>query len=68
MQGVQDLLDPLKPSLEPLLGSLRSIMEANQARRRPKVAKGARDLVPAQMMVVKQPSVPSPASSPAMVL
>ncbi|KAK9849106.1 hypothetical protein WJX84_005227 [Apatococcus fuscideae] len=50
-RGVQDLLDPLKPNLEPLLGSLRSIMEANQARRRPKVAKGARDLVPAQMMV-----------------
>ena len=51
MQGVQDLLDPLKASLEPLLGSLRTIMEANQARRRPKVAKGARDLMPAQMMV-----------------
>ena len=51
VQGVQDLLDPLKPSLEPLLSSVRSIMEANQARRRPKVAKGARDLMPAQMMV-----------------
>ena len=51
VQGVQDALDPLKPGLEPLLSSLRSIMEANQARRRPKVAKGARDLMPAQMMV-----------------
>ncbi|KAK9866947.1 hypothetical protein WJX84_002501 [Apatococcus fuscideae] len=51
IKGVQDALDPLKPGLEPLLSSLRSIMEANQARRRPKVAKGARDLMPAQMMV-----------------
>lgn len=45
------LLDPLAGRLQPTLLLLRGCVEATQARRRPKIAKGTRDLLPDQMTI-----------------
>lgn len=49
--GVRGALDPRGESLPKLLDELRVVVEANQARRKPKVAKGARDFMPDQMAI-----------------
>ncbi|GBF98090.1 histidyl-tRNA synthetase [Raphidocelis subcapitata] len=49
--GVRGVLDPRGPALPALLEELRAVVEANQARRKPKVAKGARDFMPDQMAI-----------------
>lgn len=48
---VRSALDPEGPSLGKLLEELRGVVEANQARRKPKVAKGTRDFLPDQMAI-----------------
>ncbi len=44
-------LDPAGRLLGPQLGSVRAVLEANAARRKPKIAKGTRDFLPAQMTI-----------------
>ncbi|KAL4421027.1 hypothetical protein ABPG77_007502 [Micractinium sp. CCAP 211/92] len=44
-------LDPLGHALAQQLAALRAVIEANQARRKPKIAKGARDFMPDQMAI-----------------
>lgn len=44
-------LDPAKPHLYQHITALSSILEANAARRKPKIAKGARDFGPDQMAI-----------------
>lgn len=50
-QGVAEALDPAGRQLGGQLGSVRALLEANAARRKPKIAKGTRDFLPAQMTV-----------------
>ena len=51
VEEVRDALDPLGARLPPALGALRALLEANAARRKPKIAKGTRDFLPAQMAI-----------------
>lgn len=44
-------LDPAGRQLGLQLGSVRAVLEANAARRKPKIAKGTRDFLPAQMTI-----------------
>lgn len=44
-------LDPARPALGQHLAALTAVIEANAARRKPKVAKGARDFGPDQMAI-----------------
>ena len=48
------LVSPAAPTLPPALTALRDAAEANATRRRPKIAKGARDFLPDQMTVRKR--------------
>lgn len=48
---MSEALDPTGKLLAPQLGSVRAVLEANAARRKPKIAKGARDFLPAQMTI-----------------
>ena len=50
-QAVAAALDPTGKQVGPLLASLRALLEANAARRKPKIAKGTRDFQPAQMAI-----------------
>ncbi|KAF5833236.1 hypothetical protein DUNSADRAFT_10518 [Dunaliella salina] len=52
LAAVTAALDPLhSAALDQVMVELRSCVEANQARRKPKVAKGARDFMPDQMAI-----------------
>eukprot|EP00887_Chlorella_sp_A99_P006734 scaffold3.g6734.t1 len=51
LAGVAAALDPLGQRLPQQLAALRGVIEANQARRKPKIAKGARDFLPDQMAI-----------------
>ena len=51
VEEVRGALDPLGARLGPALGALRALLEANAARRKPKIAKGTRDFLPAQMAI-----------------
>uniref|UniRef100_A0A7S3QSI3 Histidine--tRNA ligase, cytoplasmic n=1 Tax=Dunaliella tertiolecta TaxID=3047 RepID=A0A7S3QSI3_DUNTE len=52
LAAVTAALDPLHSAvLDQMMVELRSCVEANQARRKPKVAKGARDFMPDQMAI-----------------
>ena len=53
MQAIWDALDPCQKLLRPLLAQLRALIEANTARRKPKIAKGTRDFRPDQMTIRK---------------
>lgn len=53
LQGIAAALDPLRKQLGPQLAALRSLLEANAARRKPKIAKGTRDFLPVQMAIRK---------------
>ena len=44
-------LDPARPALPQLMTALTSVLEANAAQRKPKIAKGARDFAPDQMAI-----------------
>jgi histidyl-tRNA synthetase len=44
-------LDPAGPALAQHMAGLSSVLEANSARRKPKIAKGARDFAPDQMAI-----------------
>ena len=57
--GVRALLAPLQAPLGKLLEEVRAVVEANQARRKPKVAKGARDFMPDQVGRRGRHSMPS---------
>lgn len=48
---MQQSLDPLGRQLAPLLADLQSLVESNQTGRKPKAAKGTRDLNPEQMAI-----------------
>lgn len=50
-RGLEAALEPGSAALESLLGMLRSLIEANQVRRKPKIAKGTRDFLPDQMRI-----------------
>ena len=50
-QAVQQSLDPLGKQLGPLLADLQTLVESNQTGRKPKAAKGTRDLNPEQMAI-----------------
>ncbi|KAG2427701.1 hypothetical protein HYH02_014533 [Chlamydomonas schloesseri] len=49
--GACQALQPHGPGLAKFLEELRGVVEANQARRKPKVPKGARDFLPEQMAI-----------------
>jgi histidyl-tRNA synthetase len=49
--AAQTALSPASPSLARLLDDCRAVAEANAARRKPKIAKGARDFSPEQMAI-----------------
>ncbi|KAL3157584.1 hypothetical protein ABBQ32_012034 [Trebouxia sp. C0010 RCD-2024] len=51
LKAVQQSLDPLGRQLGPVLADIRSLIESNQANRKPKAAKGTRDLSPEQMAI-----------------
>lgn len=51
LAAVEAALDPRGPALTQQLAALRAVIEANQARRKPKIAKGARDFQPDQMAI-----------------
>ena len=51
MQAVEQSLDPRANKLGPVLADIRSLVESNQATRKPKAAKGTRDLGPEQMAI-----------------
>lgn len=51
LQAVEQCLSPLGNKLGPVLADLRSLIESNQANRKPKAAKGTRDLGPEQMAI-----------------
>ena len=51
LQAVQQSLDPLGKQVGPLLADLQSLVESNQTGRKPKAAKGTRDLNPEQMAI-----------------
>ena len=53
MQGVSVALDPLGKHLGPLLAILDDVIQANLPKRKPKVAKGARDFGPREMTIRK---------------
>ncbi len=53
MQGVSVALDPLGRHLGPLLAILDEVIQANMPKRKPKVAKGARDFGPKEMTIRK---------------
>ena len=53
MQGVSVALDPLGRHLGPLLAILDDVIQANMPKRKPKVAKGARDFGPKEMTIRK---------------
>ncbi|GAQ79094.1 Histidyl-tRNA synthetase [Klebsormidium nitens] len=44
-------LDPLSKELGELVGKVKEALESNAARRKPKIAKGARDFMPEQMAI-----------------
>ena len=48
---LQAALSPLSGSCGRLLSELKAVVEANQARRKPKIPKGARDMLPDQVCV-----------------
>jgi len=48
---VEAMLNPMLPTLKSNLAALSSILEANAARRKPKVPKGCRDFYPDQMAI-----------------
>ena len=51
LQAVHQSLDPQGNKLGPVLADIRSLIESNQANRKPKAAKGTRDLGPEQMAI-----------------
>ncbi|PRW59901.1 histidyl-tRNA synthetase isoform B [Chlorella sorokiniana] len=51
LPAVAAALDPLGHQWQLHLAALRGVIEANQARRKPKIAKGARDMMPDQMAI-----------------
>lgn len=51
LQAVEQCLDPLGTKLGPVLADIRTLVESNQANRKPKAAKGTRDLGPEQMAI-----------------
>lgn len=51
MQAVEQALNPLGNKVGPVLADIRSLIESNQANRKPKAAKGTRDLGPEQMAI-----------------
>ena len=51
VQAVEQALDPLSNKVGPVLADIRSLIESNQANRKPKAAKGTRDLGPEQMAI-----------------
>lgn len=51
LQAVQEALDPLGKQVGPLLADLQTLVESNQTGRKPKAAKGTRDLNPEQMAI-----------------
>lgn len=53
MQGVAAALDPCGKQWGPQMAQLRALIEANTARRKPKIAKGTRDFRPEQMTIRK---------------
>ena len=53
MQGVSVTLDPLGKHLAPLLAILDDVIQSNLPKRKPKVAKGARDFGPREMTIRK---------------
>ena len=53
MQGVSVALDPLGSHLGSLLAILDDVIQANLPKRKPKVAKGARDFGPRDMTIRK---------------
>ena len=53
MQGVSVTLDPLGKHLGPLLAILDDVIQSNLPKRKPKVAKGARDFGPREMTIRK---------------
>ena len=48
---MQQSLDPLGNQLGPVLADIRSVIESNHVNRKPKAAKGTRDLSPEQMAI-----------------
>ena len=50
-QALTTALDPMGASLGPAVAALRGLLDANAARRKPKIAKGTRDFLPAQMAI-----------------
>jgi histidyl-tRNA synthetase len=50
-QAVAAALDPGGAKIGGALGALRALLEANAARRKPKIPKGTRDFLPAQMAI-----------------
>ena len=61
MQGVSVTLDPLGKDLGPLLAILDDVIQSNLPKRKPKVAKGARDFGPREMTIRKPLFKASPA-------
>ena len=53
VQGMSDALAPLGKYLGPLLAILDDVIQANLPKRKPKVAKGARDFGPREMTIRK---------------
>ncbi|KAL4859038.1 Histidine--tRNA ligase [Chlorella vulgaris] len=51
LKRVAAALDPQAHALTQHLAALRAVIEANQAQRKPKIAKGARDFMPDQMAI-----------------
>ncbi len=51
VQAVEQALNPLGNKVGPVLADIRSLIESNQANRKPKAAKGTRDLGPEQMAI-----------------
>lgn len=51
VQAVEQALNPLGKKLGPVVADIRSLIESNQANRKPKAAKGTRDLGPEQMAI-----------------
>jgi histidyl-tRNA synthetase len=50
-QAIADHLQPVGAALGQTLAALAAVVEANAARRKPKIAKGARDFLPDQMAI-----------------
>ncbi|GAX85666.1 hypothetical protein CEUSTIGMA_g13081.t1 [Chlamydomonas eustigma] len=50
-EGCCTALNPVGPASAKLLEEVKAVVEANQARRMPKIAKGARDFLPHQMAI-----------------